>query len=52
MLSGIAVGHFVKFGGHFEKSAPWRQIVQVYLAFNVSVGNISTSKWSYIKHIC
>ena len=52
MLSGIAIGHFVNFGRHFGKSAPWRQIVQVYLPFNLSVGNISTSKWSYIKQIC
>ena len=51
MLSGIAIGHFVNFGGHFEKCAPWRHIVQVYLPFNLSVANISASKWSYIKQI-
>ena len=34
MISGMAIGHFVKFGGHFEKSALWQHIVQVYLPFN------------------
>ena len=34
MISDITVGHFVKFGGHFEKSALWPQTVQVYLPIN------------------
>ena len=34
MILGIAKGHFVKFGRHFEKSAPWRQTIQVYIPLN------------------
>ena len=34
MSSGIAIGHFVKFGGNFEKKRPLVTIIQVYLSFN------------------
>ena len=38
-----------KFG---KKIVLWRQIVQVYVPFNKSLGSISISEWSYVKQMC
>ena len=44
MLYGIAIGHFVKFGGHFEKAPPGDKLYRlIYHLTNLEVTSVQVN---------